>query len=152
MIYIARCASYHTGYRYISYMVAIHDLVETVRKFNRQMWKKMASATCFGFAISIERPLRRCGWTGGSLWEIPKLQQQVWARTFARAVAGTPLNMTFDVHSGAFDFCFVMDRTIQAPSEIYASRYSLKTLGIAIDAVWNLPLIVCHCLASQRLA
>ena len=58
----------------------------------------------------------------GSLWDVHPLQQKVWARTYARAIAGTPLNMTFDVETAAFEFCFTMDRQIQAPTEIFASN------------------------------
>ena len=53
----------------------------------------------------------------GSLWDIAPLQQRIWSRSFARAVAGTPINMTFDVESAAFEFCYYR-REIQAPTEI----------------------------------
>ena len=62
------------------------------------------------------------GASQGSLWDIAPLQQRVWSRSYARAVAGTPINMTFDVESAAFEFCYYMNREIQAPTEIFASR------------------------------
>ena len=37
-------------------------------------------------------------------------------------MAGTPINMTFDVESAAFELCYSMNREIQAPTEIFASR------------------------------
>lgn len=33
----------------------------------------------------------------GAIFQPNLVQQAVWARTYARAVAGTPLNMSFDV-------------------------------------------------------
>ena len=78
--------------------------------------------------IAVQNDLDRhlYSWTDygdsqGSLWTVHPLQQKVWARTYARAVAGTPINMTFDVDSAAFEFCFHTDPTIQAPTEIFAS-------------------------------
>ena len=47
-----------------------------------------------------------------------------WARTYARVVAGLPLNMTFDTQTKEFHFCFRVG-AIQAPTEIFAStKYS----------------------------
>ncbi len=42
-------------------------------------------------------------------------------RTYAQATAGTPLAMSFDVNTGAFDFRFRPDLSIDAPTEIFVS-------------------------------
>lgn len=42
-------------------------------------------------------------------------------RTYARAVAGTPVRMTFDARSGDFVFRYRPDRRIQAPTELFVS-------------------------------
>ena len=51
-----------------------------------------------------------------------QLQASRWARTTAHAVAGVPLNQSFDSRTKDFDFCFRIDAAIQAPTEIFASN------------------------------
>eukprot|EP01126_Amoeba_proteus_P055817 TRINITY_DN6951_c0_g2_i3.p1 TRINITY_DN6951_c0_g2~~TRINITY_DN6951_c0_g2_i3.p1 ORF type:complete len:466 (-),score=64.19 TRINITY_DN6951_c0_g2_i3:49-1446(-) len=40
-------------------------------------------------------------------------------RTYARAVAGKPLTMKFDSKTNDFHFCFLLDLSIKAPTEIF---------------------------------
>jgi len=47
--------------------------------------------------------------------------QAAWARTYARAIAGTPTSMHFDPETKDFDFCFRVDLSIAQPTEIFAS-------------------------------
>lgn len=42
-------------------------------------------------------------------------------RTYARATAGTPLEMSFDAQSGDFAYRYLPDRSITAPTEIFVS-------------------------------
>ena len=60
-------------------------------------------------------------------------REMMWARAYARAVAGTPLNMSFDGGTGHtnstgsrdFEFCFRPDPGVAAPTEIVlASRWN----------------------------
>merc|ERR1712129_193648 len=44
-----------------------------------------------------------------------------WARTYAHAVAGQPLSMTFNHQTKEFHFCFEVNSAIQAPTTIFAS-------------------------------
>lgn len=57
----------------------------------------------------------------GAAWAPSAAQQEAWARTHARAVAGVPTNMSFDPTSKAFAFCFSLDAAVAAPTEIFAS-------------------------------
>lgn len=59
----------------------------------------------------------------GATWEPSADQQATWARTYARAVAGRPLNMTFDIRSPTkdFEFCYELNLDIAAPTEVFAS-------------------------------
>lgn len=56
-------------------------------------------------------------------------------RTYARATAGTPQQMSFDAHSGAFSFSYLPDRSISLPTEIFVSPlhypdgYDLEVTG-----------------------
>ena len=44
----------------------------------------------------------------GEEWAVAEVQQRVWARTYARAIAGTPINMSFAIESPLrrFELCF----------------------------------------------
>merc|ERR1711871_1606129 len=59
----------------------------------------------------------------GATWEPSTDQQATWARTYARAVAGRPVNMTFDIRSPTkdFEFCYELNLDIDAPTEVFAS-------------------------------
>ncbi len=46
-------------------------------------------------------------------------ESDVLARTYAQAVSGRVVNMTFDAVSHVFDFCFDMDTSIVEPTIIY---------------------------------
>ena len=69
----------------------------------------------------------------GDAWEPSPKREMMWARAYARAVAGTPLNMSFDGGTGKtnetgtrdFEFCFRPDPHATAPTEIFlASRWN----------------------------
>lgn len=78
-----------------------------------------------------------------------------WARTYAHAVAGVPKSMSFNPKTKEFHFCFEMNSTIQAPTEIFAStKYSYPdgfsvstsgnvTVSISGDLVFVIP--SCDC-------
>ena len=66
----------------------------------------------------------------GALFDPAPSMQEAWARTYARAVAGTPTSMNFDPVTKDFQFCFTPDPTVAAPTEIFASMtYSYNTAG-----------------------
>jgi hypothetical protein len=48
---------------------------------------------------------------------------QAVVRPYARAVAGEPLHMAFDLKSKAFTFAFQHDATITAPTELFVPNY-----------------------------
>lgn len=74
----------------------------------------------------------------GSTWSPSASTREGWARTHARAVAGRPINMTFDASSKDFEFCYVPDPAVRAPTEIFASvRYSYSC-GRVVSATSNL--------------
>jgi len=61
----------------------------------------------------------------GGTWAPGVDERARWARTYARAVQGVPHNMTFDPASKAFRFCFAVEPSVNAPTEIFASsKYS----------------------------
>ncbi len=76
----------------------------------------------------------------GEAWDVHSVQQRLWARTYARAVAGTPINMTFDIMNPAkpFEFCFLVDRRIQAPTEVWTSSRFHYPRGVAVTHSPNL--------------
>ena len=55
-------------------------------------------------------------------------------RTYARAIAGQPLNMTFEPTSKRFEFCYTPDSAIAAPTEIFASRHYSYAGGMEVTA------------------
>ena len=103
----------------------------------------------------------------GALWQPSALQQQVWARSYAPAVAGMPLNMTFDdgnpkgteqanrgrsTSSGStntstgsgsgsgkasFEFCWTLDTQITASTEIFASTKYHYPNGVVVRTTPN---------------
>jgi endoglycosylceramidase len=76
----------------------------------------------------------------GQLWAPSPLQQAAWARTYARAIAGTPINMTFGATEPTrpFELCFVLNRTVTAPTEIFASLKYNYPKGVAATTTSNL--------------
>ena len=48
-------------------------------------------------------------------------QAEVLSRSYAQAVAGSVVNMTFDKKTRVFELCFEMDNGIEEPSVIYMS-------------------------------
>lgn len=78
------------------------------------------------------------GVSQGSTWAPSAAQQEGWARTHAYAIAGTPLNMTFDAATKAFAFCFTVDHAIDAPTEIFASLTYSYAAGRAVSTTPNL--------------
>lgn len=76
----------------------------------------------------------------GAQWLPSTGQQEEWARTYARAVQGSPLNMTFDPTTKAFAFCFHLDPTIEAPTEVFASKHYSYPNGRSVTLSSNLVL------------
>mmetsp|Transcript_43362 Transcript_43362/g.68652 ORF Transcript_43362/g.68652 Transcript_43362/m.68652 type:complete len:503 (-) Transcript_43362:210-1718(-) len=83
------------------------------------------------------------GVSQGATWTPSLDQQRAWARTFARAVAGTPINMTFNGADPqhAFEFCFSIDTRISAPTEIFVSTRYHYVGGPQISTTPNLKYI-----------
>lgn len=42
-----------------------------------------------------------------------------FARVYARAIAGIPQNMTFDLETKRFELSYIIDKTIKAPTEVF---------------------------------
>ena len=80
----------------------------------------------------------------GEVWDVHPVQQRLWARTYARAVAGTPINMTFDIMDQVkpFEFCFLVDRRIQAPTEVWTSSRFHYPRGVVVTQSPNLNVVV----------
>lgn len=74
----------------------------------------------------------------GDTFAPSQAQQEGWARSYARAVAGTPLNMSFDAASKAFELCYTIDASIAAPTEVFASRTYSYPQGRAVRTTANL--------------
>jgi hypothetical protein len=77
----------------------------------------------------------------GRAWGPSALQQQVWARTYARAVAGTPVRMSYAEASvkREFEFCYELDSTIRAPTEVFASAtYTYPEGGPVVRTTSNI--------------
>ena len=74
----------------------------------------------------------------GALWQPSELQRQVWARTYARAIAGKPLNMTFDQGTKAFQLCYTIETAINAPTEVFASSKYSYPAGASLRTTENL--------------
>ena len=74
----------------------------------------------------------------GAKWEPSDVQKEVWARTYTRAFAGAPLNMTFDFGTKAFETCYTINATIDAPTEIFASGKYTYPAGFAAVTSLNL--------------
>ena len=81
------------------------------------------------------------GVSQGAQWTPSQAQQKAWARTFARATAGNPVNMTFDAGTGAFEYCYNVDTSIKAPTEIFASRKYYYTDGTNVRTTSNLEVV-----------
>eukprot|EP01043_Picozoa_sp_COSAG02_P061466 COSAG02_NODE_8270_length_2636_cov_1.588490_4_plen_225_part_00 len=97
--------------------------------------------------IAVQNDLDRnlFSWTDygdsqGEVWDVHPVQQRLWARTYARAVAGTPINMTFDITNPIkpFELCFLVDRRIQAPTEVWTSSHVHYPRGVAVTQSPNL--------------
>jgi hypothetical protein len=54
-------------------------------------------------------------------------------------LAGTPINMTFDIAAPTrnFELCFVLDRTIAAPTEVFASKLHHYPNGVEVQTCAN---------------
>merc|ERR1712007_123127 len=73
-----------------------------------------------------------------NVWSPSLTEQEVWARTYARAVAGQPRSMSFDPQSKDFRFCFELDTSILAPTEIFVSSTYSYPDGIIVEVTDNL--------------
>eukprot|EP00966_Prymnesium_polylepis_P014178 327368-Prymnesium_polylepis.2 len=60
-----------------------------------------------------------------------------WARTYAYAIAGAPLNMTFDPQTKEFFFCFEIELAVQAATEIFASMRFNYPQGFTVSTSNN---------------
>ena len=74
----------------------------------------------------------------GALWQPSELQRSVWARTYARAIAGKPLNMTFSSDTKAFELCYAIDTAIKAPTEVFTSLKYSYPAGASLRTTTNL--------------
>jgi endoglycosylceramidase len=78
------------------------------------------------------------GVSQGADWNPSPKQQEMWARSYAQAVAGKPLNMTFNPQTKDFSVCFSVDTSIQAPTEIFASLFYSYNTSRVIKTTSNL--------------
>ena len=78
------------------------------------------------------------GLSQGATWDPNAAQIKSWSRTYARAIAGQPINMTFDADSLDFELCFVADPAINAPTEIFASTKYQYRAGRTVTTSPNL--------------
>jgi endoglycosylceramidase len=60
-----------------------------------------------------------------------------WARTYAHAVAGVPLNMSFDPHTKEFHFCYQLETAVQAPTVVFASTKYNYPEGFVVSTTVN---------------
>jgi endoglycosylceramidase len=70
------------------------------------------------------------------------ISNEAWARTYARAVAGRPLSMSFDPETKDFSFCFQMDPALDAPTEIFASTAFSYPDGLVVNSSENVKAVV----------
>jgi endoglycosylceramidase len=69
----------------------------------------------------------------GEVWDPGREVEMLWARVYARATAGMPLNTTFDHATRAFTFCFAPDPLVQGPTEIFVGSQFNYPQGATID-------------------
>lgn len=76
----------------------------------------------------------------GALWTPSALQQSAWARSYARAIAGEPVNMSFRIYDPArqFELCFHLNRSISSPTEVFASKKFHYPSGAVATSTNNL--------------
>jgi hypothetical protein len=71
----------------------------------------------------------------GPLWELSDIQKATWARTYGRAIAGTPTKMEFDITAATKDFelCWNIDAGIEQETEIFASSVYHYVNGASVE-------------------
>lgn len=74
-------------------------------------------------------------WTGTLMngWDAQEDAIQIFSRTFAQSISGTPTKMKFDADTLEFDLCYTVDPTIEAPTEIYANFELKYTNGVLVE-------------------
>jgi hypothetical protein len=79
------------------------------------------------------------GHSQGDDFDLSDVQKQTWARTYARAIAGTPLSMSFDAAGDdrKFSFCYSLDATIDKETEVFASRKYNYPAGAKVEVEGN---------------
>lgn len=82
------------------------------------------------------------GESQGEMWEPTSIQRTAWARTYARAISGVPLNMSFNNATGDFAFCYTINSGIPAPTEIFVPvKYHYSggaTINTSANINWSL--------------
>lgn len=96
---------------------------------------------CWAVMADLDRHL--LSWTDygvsqGARWLPSANQSEGWARTYARAIAGKPLNMSFEPDTKDFAFCYIIDASIREPTEIFASRTYSYQDGVQVSTTPNL--------------
>lgn len=68
-------------------------------------------------------------------WDVQPEAVEIFSRTYAQAVAGTPSKMKFDATSYDFELCYTVDPALgaAAPTEIFASSALKYSGGVAIQ-------------------
>jgi len=71
--------------------------------------------------------------------DLSDIQKNTWARTYGRAIAGTPTKMKFDIEADSKDFelCWTIDATITAETEVFASSIHHYTNGVNVAITGN---------------
>ncbi len=90
------------------------------------------------------------GWTdwyfgerhlSGADWDVPDSAVSVFARTYARKIAGEPRSTSFDQETKEFKLCFIPDKESSAVTEIYLNRRLHYPLGAKVEVTRNLEVV-----------
>ena len=74
----------------------------------------------------------------GDDWGLSDARRLEWARPYARAIAGRPTKMNFDAEGRVFEFCFEVDDSIEASTEVYTSAaYVYEKTGFELVVEGN---------------
>lgn len=69
-------------------------------------------------------------------------QTEILSRTYAQAVAGVVVNMTFDRATRAFELCYEMDASIEEPTVIYIAAAAFYKAAPVIKTTSNVIALV----------
>lgn len=83
------------------------------------------------------------GWLNEHNWNMSVSARQLFSRTYARAIAGTPVHTDFDVVSKEYKACWKVNADVQNDlTEIFASFSVTYPHGVDVHVTPNLDLVV----------